>query len=230
MPAYAALPDVLDAFCFRTTEDDQADDFSPKLVEMLQGQCMEWDAIPAECDTGCVEYKWRLGREQGVRRISRLATQMKFRLAEGGGTAYYLLGVRDCGFAEGLSARDHSESVEVLMAAAASAKSILLLEALGSSSSCVGSDRRCSVWRLEQRHMAVSRISNEMHLCVSLADSDPVQPQVRSQTSSADDGVLLLSCKAQVRFAEGLAAAAAPLAQARIANERDSAVPLCVRT
>ncbi|CAJ1378979.1 unnamed protein product [Effrenium voratum] len=78
----SSLPDVLDAFCLRTTEDD---DFSPKLAAMLSGQCMEWDELPPESDEGCVEYKWRLGPEHGPRRVERLATQMKFRLAEGRG-------------------------------------------------------------------------------------------------------------------------------------------------
>ena len=70
-----------------------------------------------------MEYKWRLGPEHTqrlvafervlspARRVDRLATQMKFRLTEGlsfarildvlgSGSAYYLLGVRDSGYAE----------------------------------------------------------------------------------------------------------------------------------
>ncbi|CAE7251814.1 GTPBP2 [Symbiodinium sp. CCMP2456] len=163
------LPDVLDAFCLRTNED-AGDDFSPQLAAMLQGQCMDWDELPPENDEGCIEYKWRLGPEHSRRRVARLATQMKFRLAEGSGTAFYLLGVRDSGFAEGLSAREHSEAVSVLMAAAGAADCILLLEALGRSSRSQKS-RCCSVWRLEQRHAAVSKLSKNLHLCGSLADS-----------------------------------------------------------
>eukprot|EP00438_Fugacium_kawagutii_P021222 Skav220501 [mRNA] locus=scaffold4697:39089:54676:- [translate_table: standard] len=120
-----ALPDVLEAFCLPTTEGKD-DDFCPKLSAMLEGQRMNWDELPPECDEGCVEYKWRLGPEHTHRRLERLATQMKFRLNEGNGTAYYLLGVRDSGIAEGLTAREHSEAVSVLMAAAGAADSILL--------------------------------------------------------------------------------------------------------
>eukprot|EP00435_Cladocopium_sp_Y103_P007359 s4014_g2.t1 len=77
------LPDVLDAFCLPTNE--ATDDFCPKLAAMLEGQRMEWDELPPECDEGCVEYKWRLGPEHTHRRLERLSTQMKFRLTEGGG-------------------------------------------------------------------------------------------------------------------------------------------------
>ncbi|CAE7601023.1 GTPBP2, partial [Symbiodinium pilosum] len=139
---------------------------------MLQGQCMDWDELPPENDEGCVEYKWRLGPEHSHRRVDRLATQMKFRLAEGSGKAFYLLGVRDSGFAEGLSAREHSEAVSVLMAAAGAADCILLLEALGCSTRSK-KGRLCSVWRLEQRQAAVSKLSKQLHLCGSLADSLP---------------------------------------------------------
>eukprot|EP00435_Cladocopium_sp_Y103_P000752 s4943_g1.t1 len=68
----------------------------------------------------------------------------------GNGTAYYLLGVRDSGIAEGLTAREHSEAVSVLMAAAGAADSILLLEALGCSP-MARKGKLCSAWRLEQR-------------------------------------------------------------------------------
>ncbi|CAK9067767.1 unnamed protein product [Durusdinium trenchii] len=147
-------------------------------------QCMEWDDLPPECDEGCVEYKWRLGPEHTHRRVERLATQMKFRLAEGGGTAYYLLGVRDSGNAEGLTAREHSEAVSVLMAAAGAADSILLLEALGSSSRA-RKGKLCSAWRLEQRQSAVSKLSKQLHLWDSLADSLPYK-RCRMEAESFD--------------------------------------------
>jgi len=176
------LPDVLDAFCLPTNEANN--DFCPKLAAMLQGQCMEWDELPPECDEGCVEYKWRLGPEHTHRRVERLATQMKFRLTEGSGTAYYLLGVRDSGIAEGLTAREHSEAVSVLMAAAGAADSILLLEALGCSSQA-RKGKFCSAWRLEQRQSAVSKLSKQMHLCGSLADSPPCK-RCRMEVESTD--------------------------------------------
>eukprot|EP00931_Biecheleriopsis_adriatica_P117005 TRINITY_DN92571_c0_g1_i1.p1 TRINITY_DN92571_c0_g1~~TRINITY_DN92571_c0_g1_i1.p1 ORF type:complete len:211 (-),score=47.97 TRINITY_DN92571_c0_g1_i1:85-717(-) len=201
------LLDALDVFCIRTSEDDVAD-FSPKLAAMLEGQCMEWDRLPPETDTGCIEYKWRLGREHdSARRIARLATQMRFRLAEGSGVAYYLLGVRDSGVAEGLAAREHSDAVSVLMAAAALADSMLLLEALSPSR---GGCRRCSVWRLEQRHSAVIRLAKELHLSDSLPKQARCYQEVDLGYPDTNDlGI-------------------APLARAQTWTEH-AAVPVCVK-
>ncbi|CAE8631517.1 unnamed protein product, partial [Polarella glacialis] len=56
----------------------------------------------------------------------------------------------------GLTAREHSASVCVLMQAASCAGSMLLLEALGGGN---GSERRCSAWRVEGREPAVSRVA-----------------------------------------------------------------------
>lgn len=156
----AMLPDVLGAFCLRTAEDCLSD-FGPQLDAMLQGRCIDWSELPPENDLGCVEYKWRLGREHGPRRVSKLATQMRFRLAEGCGTAYYLLGVRDWGEAEGLTAGEHAEAVRVLMKAASAAGSVLMLEAVSGKRG----GRCCSAWRVEERRTAISRVANLLHLC-----------------------------------------------------------------
>merc|ERR1740121_2246860 len=112
---------------------------------------MDWGDLPRESDQGSVEYKWRLGREEhGCRleKVQRLATQMLFRVTEGGGTAFYLLGVQDSGAAVGLPPREHAEAAQVLMAAAAATGQVLLLEAM---SDRWRGGKRCSAWRVAAR-------------------------------------------------------------------------------
>ncbi len=72
---------------------------------------------PRESERGSVEYKSRLvgpSRE----RIERLASQMKYRLAEGGGEAVYLLGVEDDGRVRGLTPLEEEETLSALAEAA----------------------------------------------------------------------------------------------------------------
>merc|ERR1712110_743645 len=98
-------------------------------------------------DEGCVEYKLMFGREHsGEKRLERISSQMKFRLAEGGGRAFYLLGICDSGTAAGLAPEAHADTVRVLMQAATAVGSVLLLETIGEARR---GGRRCSAWRAE---------------------------------------------------------------------------------
>lgn len=118
------------AFSLPIVEDPDVADFGPALELMLQRGCVDWSDLPRESDYGHVEYKWKLGQHVHAKRIANLATQMAFRLQEGAGKAYYLLGVRDSGVADGVSRQDHNLTVRVLMEAARVSKSIFLLENL----------------------------------------------------------------------------------------------------
>ena len=62
---------------------------------------------------GNVEYKLKLTNVTAVR-FARLVTQLKWRLLEGGGQAYYELGVADSGALIGLPRADLEESLETL--------------------------------------------------------------------------------------------------------------------
>jgi len=73
--------------------------------------------LPRESEEGNVEYKSTL-RGADCERIERLATQMKYRLFEGGGEAIYILGVDDDGNVVGLSEEDERESMRLLEEAA----------------------------------------------------------------------------------------------------------------
>lgn len=155
---YCGLPFAgLDAFSLRTAEDEAAD-FGPRLQSMLERRCLDWSDLPKESDLGCIEYKWRLGLEHGSpQRVQRLATQMKFRLGEGGGTAFYLLGVHDSGSAAGLSPDEHAAAVQVLMGAAAVTGACLLLEAMSERRR---GGKRCSAWRVQHRDAALRQMTD----------------------------------------------------------------------
>mmetsp|Transcript_11188 Transcript_11188/g.20364 ORF Transcript_11188/g.20364 Transcript_11188/m.20364 type:complete len:234 (+) Transcript_11188:64-765(+) len=155
----------LDAFCLPTCGDEDVD-FTPRLREMLDRRSMDWSALPPENDLGCIEYKWRLGAGHNRNRLDRLATQMRFRLGEGGGTAYYLIGVRDSGSAPGLLPQEHAASVRVLMEAAAVVGSACLLEAISEARPVAGGGdaRRCSVWRVGARLPTLAQVINALDL------------------------------------------------------------------
>ncbi|KAF9473388.1 hypothetical protein BDN70DRAFT_885904 [Pholiota conissans] len=66
-----------------------------------------------EADDGNVEYKLQL-LDPSPARFARLVTQMKWRLLEGGGQAYYELGVADSGDLIGLPREELEQSLETL--------------------------------------------------------------------------------------------------------------------
>ncbi|EIW56107.1 uncharacterized protein TRAVEDRAFT_60107 [Trametes versicolor FP-101664 SS1] len=66
-----------------------------------------------EVEEGNVEYKLKLTNISNAR-FARLVTQLKWRLLEGGGQAYYELGVADSGALIGLARSDLEESLETL--------------------------------------------------------------------------------------------------------------------
>ncbi|KAH8096860.1 hypothetical protein BXZ70DRAFT_1065929 [Cristinia sonorae] len=66
-----------------------------------------------EVEEGNVEYKLKLTNITPAR-FDRLVTQLKWRLLEGGGQAYYELGVADSGALIGLARRDLEQSLETL--------------------------------------------------------------------------------------------------------------------
>jgi hypothetical protein len=83
-------------------------------------------AIPKrvpEQDDGNVEYKLQL-LSPSPARFARLVTQMKWRLLEGGGQAYYELGVADSGILVGLPRAELEQSLETLDAMAGGLLSI----------------------------------------------------------------------------------------------------------
>ncbi|MDK2464729.1 MAG: elongation factor 1-alpha, partial [Candidatus Korarchaeota archaeon] len=66
-----------------------------------------------ERDEGCVEYKLRLDPST-PERVQKLATQLNYRLNEGGGEAFYELGVTDDGEPVGLTDEEAERSLQVM--------------------------------------------------------------------------------------------------------------------
>ena len=71
------------------------------------------DLFEPENDEGNVEYKQHL-IEPTPERLERLISQMKYRLAEGGGEAFYELGVSDRGVPYGLNDEELEKSMETM--------------------------------------------------------------------------------------------------------------------
>ena len=79
---------------------------SPLALELIP-------KLVPESDDGNVEYKLQL-LDHSPSRFARLVTQLKWRLLEGGGQAYYELGVADSGDLIGLSRDELERSLETL--------------------------------------------------------------------------------------------------------------------
>ena len=78
---------------------------------------------PKENEIGKVEYKLMIS-DKDENRLQTLATQMKYRLEEGGGEAFYIIGVSDNGDVLGISKEEMDKSIEILekIASAVNAK------------------------------------------------------------------------------------------------------------
>ncbi|PCH41945.1 hypothetical protein WOLCODRAFT_137625 [Wolfiporia cocos MD-104 SS10] len=92
------------------------DPFLPSPPSSLEANKQFYNGIPKlvpEVEEGNVEYKLKLTHISPAR-FARLVTQLKWRLLEGGGQAYYELGVADSGALVGLSRADLEQSLATL--------------------------------------------------------------------------------------------------------------------
>lgn len=71
------------------------------------------DKLPPEIESGNKEYKLKIIPEDELR-LDQLASQMKWRIDEGNGIAYYYLGISDDGAITGISKKDYSFSMKNL--------------------------------------------------------------------------------------------------------------------
>ncbi|KAF8583261.1 hypothetical protein K439DRAFT_1653543 [Ramaria rubella] len=88
----------------------------PMVTAELELKTRLGEGVPKlvpEVEYGNVEYKLKL-LNPSPERFTRLVTQMKWRLLEGGGQAYYELGVADSGQLVGLPRKDLEQSLETL--------------------------------------------------------------------------------------------------------------------
>jgi len=68
---------------------------------------------PPEDDEGKVEYKLKIVRDN-LEKVEKLASQLKYRLAEGCGEAFYIIGITDDGLPEGLNEEELKKSLNIL--------------------------------------------------------------------------------------------------------------------
>merc|ERR1719478_300883 len=106
---------------------------------------------------------------------------MRFRLGEGNGTAYYLLGVSDSGDALGLLPKEHKDAVRVLMSVATGAGSALLLQAISEKRK---GGRRCSAWRVGPKHAAVAEVADVLHLNQGATATQEVHGRPRDRANT----------------------------------------------
>jgi len=86
---------------------------TPPSAASSLGKCSGIPKLAPEVEEGNVEYKLKLTNISPAR-FDRLVTQLKWRLLEGGGQAYYELGVADSGALIGLTRNDLEQSLETL--------------------------------------------------------------------------------------------------------------------
>ena len=82
-----------------------------KEQDFLNQKVME--DIEKESDLGNTEYKLML-KFPNADRLNRLTTQMKFRMQEGNGEAFYYIGVKDDGEAQGITTEQMELSLRTL--------------------------------------------------------------------------------------------------------------------
>ncbi|CAG4974608.1 unnamed protein product [Colias eurytheme] len=106
--------------------DEEMEDFrddSTSDADDTGDEC--YGSLPPEPRFGNVEYKLQLA-SPCERRFQHLVTQLKWRLRSGGGTAVYVIGVRDCGALRGLRAPALRASLRSLRRMAAAIGAVLV--------------------------------------------------------------------------------------------------------
>lgn len=106
------------AFVYADAEEAKAGDaFIAKYKECKKAMDFDAQAVMEDIDAeryyGNTEYKLML-THTSPERLLRLTTQMKFRLQEGNGEAFYYIGVGDNGEATGISTEDMDTSLRIL--------------------------------------------------------------------------------------------------------------------
>jgi GTPase len=109
----------------------QAKDRPPKKKKTRQKKIEQpipqtISSFAQENDFGNIEYKWKLATPS-TERLEELITQMKFRLSEGKGRAFYMIGIQDDGTPTGLSPEDLDSSLQTLERMAEEVKAKLVI-------------------------------------------------------------------------------------------------------
>lgn len=146
-----------------------------------------------ENDSGNVEYKLQLLNPSPAR-FARLVTQLKWRLLEGGGQAYYELGVADSGELVGLSKVDLESSLDTLeMMAGEIGASVIVVKEIEVPAELVFryEEDACNTGQITSWGDAGAKRSNksEQRLAsLSLDDCDSMSASAYTNTETEDSG------------------------------------------
>ncbi|KAF8811267.1 hypothetical protein BYT27DRAFT_7231739 [Phlegmacium glaucopus] len=145
-----------------------------------------------EADDGNVEYKLQLLAPSPAR-FARLVTQMKWRLLEGGGQAYYELGVADSGDLIGLPREELERSLETLeMMAGEIGASVIVVKEIEVPAALASLAKRSGEWAGAASRRA-RRQSNSLYLDGGDTTTDPGTTETETETDSCSGTDLDLS-------------------------------------
>lgn len=136
---------------------------------------------------GNIEYKLKL-TDISPARFARLVTQLKWRLLEGGGQAYYELGVADSGALIGLSRADLEQSLETLeMMAGEIGASVIVVKEIEVPPAMVVLADKVSAYIDPETGEWTEKMHNKRHRASQAADSDSASTPNSVEEADTDD-------------------------------------------
>ncbi|KAF8066894.1 hypothetical protein FPV67DRAFT_1781353 [Lyophyllum atratum] len=153
---------------------------SPLSIELIP-------RLVPEADEGNVEYKLQL-LSPSPARFARLVTQLKWRLLEGGGQAYYELGVADSGALVGLPRAELEQSLETLeMMAGEIGASVIVVKEIEVPAVMAGlAASQTDKWNGERKRRGVPPGSEGSSTAV-LATTSTTETETELSTTDFDD-------------------------------------------
>ncbi|KIP02758.1 hypothetical protein PHLGIDRAFT_41078, partial [Phlebiopsis gigantea 11061_1 CR5-6] len=162
----------------------------PSEAGSLESQKVLRNGVPKlapEIEEGNVEYKLKL-TDISPARFARLVTQLKWRLLEGSGQAYYELGVADSGALIGLSRSDLEQSLETLeMMAGEIGASVIVVKEIEVPPAMVAFADKVSAYIDPETGKWTEKMSNKRFRHGYRGDGAPVGVEVETDTTDTDD-------------------------------------------
>ncbi|KAL4063704.1 hypothetical protein J3A83DRAFT_956481 [Scleroderma citrinum] len=139
-----------------------------------------------EVEEGNFEYKLQL-LAPSPGRFARLVTQLKWRLLEGGGQAYYEIGVADSGALVGLSRQELEESLETLeMMAGEIGASVIVVKEIEVSPALSGL-AQTQLERWERRRRTRKDVHRAIHDVDSSSATSATEPETEASVADITD-------------------------------------------
>jgi hypothetical protein len=153
--------------------------------------------LDGACYQGNVEYKLKL-TDVSPARFARLVTQLNWRLLEGGGQAYYELGVADSGALIGLSRSDLEQSLQTLdMMAGEIGASVIVVKEIEVPPAMVALADKVSAYIDPQTGEWTEKMCNRRRRTVARDDDSfsptPTSTESEPDMTDTDEGSSLIS-------------------------------------